>query len=62
MSKKMRKDGRDQNFNREEFIKKANREYARLKNDSIAWKEMQKELEEWDITLLDGLVPYLDIY
>lgn len=42
-------------YAREQFIKKANEEYAKFKKNKRAWKEEQKELEEWDITLSDGL-------
>lgn len=40
---------------REQFLAKANAEYAKFKKNKKAWKEEQKELEEWDITLGDGL-------
>lgn len=43
-------------YAREQFLKKANEEYAKFKKNKKAWKEEQKELEEWDITLSDGLL------
>ena len=39
----------------EHLLKKANEQYDALKKDSRAWKEMEKEREEWDVTLTDGL-------
>lgn len=38
----------------EQTLKNANEQYAALKKDSKAWREMQKEYELWDITLQDG--------
>lgn len=37
------------------FLKKTSEQYAELKKDKKAWKEMLEETAEWDITLLDGL-------
>ncbi len=39
----------------EQTLRMANQQYAALKKDPKAWKEMQEEREEWDITLKDGL-------
>jgi len=39
----------------EQTLKAANRQYAALKKDPEAWKEMKEEYAEWDITLNDGL-------
>lgn len=45
-------------FYREFFLKRANQEYLKLKKDRAAWNESERELDEFDTTLLDGL----DIY
>ena len=37
------------------FIQKGNEQYAALKKDKKAWKELLAEREEWDVTLSDGL-------
>ena len=37
------------------FLQKGNEQYAALKKDKKAWKELLAEREEWNITLLDGL-------
>ena len=37
------------------FLEKLNEDYARLKEDSHAWKKFQDEMSEWDITNKDGL-------
>lgn len=37
------------------FIQKGNEQYAALKKDKKAWKELLNEREEWDVVLLDGL-------
>lgn len=42
-------------YAREQFLAKANAEYAKFKKNKKAWKEEQQELAEWDITLEDGL-------
>lgn len=42
-------------YEHEQILKKANEQYKVLKSDSRAWKEMEKEREEWDVTLSDGL-------
>lgn len=42
-------------YARDQFLKKANEAYAKLKKNKRAWKEDRKELEAWDITLSDGL-------
>lgn len=43
-------------FAREMFLRKANLEYERLTKDQK--KEYQSEVEEWNITLEDGLEPH----
>ena len=37
------------------MLKRSNEQYAALKKDPKAWKEMQEEQEAWDVTLMDGL-------
>jgi hypothetical protein len=39
----------------EQTLKKSNKQYAALKKDSQAWKEMQEEHAAFDVTLSDGL-------
>lgn len=39
----------------EQTLKKANDQYAALKKDQEAWKEMQEECKLWDVSLEDGL-------
>lgn len=39
----------------EQILKKANEQYAALKKDSAAWKEMQEEFKEWSEFNEDGL-------
>ena len=39
----------------EQLLKKANDQYAAIKADPLAWKEMHEETSEWDCTLSDGL-------
>lgn len=39
----------------EQTLKKANEQYAALKKDSKAWKEMQAEHRAWNVVLEDGL-------
>jgi hypothetical protein len=39
----------------EQILKKANIQYATLKKNTKAWKDIQKEHALWDITLNDGL-------
>lgn len=39
----------------EQTLKKANEQYAALKKNSKAWKEMQDECRAWDVTFEDGL-------
>jgi hypothetical protein len=40
---------------RERFLKGANRDYAALREDEDAWQEVQREREEREGTLADGL-------
>ncbi|MFA6262825.1 MAG: hypothetical protein WCW33_04525 [Candidatus Babeliales bacterium] len=42
-------------FSYEQILKKANEQYAALRKDPRAWKEMQAEREDWDVTLADGI-------
>lgn len=42
-------------FAHEQILKKANEQYTLIKNDPQAWKELEDERKEWDITLADGL-------
>lgn len=42
-------------FLRDQFLKKANEDYARIKADPELWALELKEREEWDATLMDGL-------
>ena len=39
----------------EQIIKKANEQYAALKNDVKTHRQMQEEQADWDATLSDGL-------
>lgn len=39
----------------EQTLRTANKQYAALKKDAQAWKEMEEEREDWDVTLKDGL-------
>ena len=40
---------------KEEIIRQGNEDYARLREDPVAWAEVLAERAEWDCTLLDGL-------
>jgi hypothetical protein len=42
-------------YRREQFLKRANAEFARLKKDRRAWKQELQERAAWDSTLSDGL-------
>jgi predicted DNA-binding protein len=37
------------------FLEEVNRAYSRLRKDEKAWAEYMREIEEWDVTLADGL-------
>lgn len=39
----------------EELVRQINEDYARLREDPVAWAEVLAERAEWDCTLLDGL-------
>lgn len=40
---------------REQFLKKANEEYAQIRANPELWAQEIKEREEWDVTIGDGL-------
>jgi hypothetical protein len=42
-------------YRRRVFFEQTNAEYARLRKDRAAWAEIEKEREEWDAALGDGL-------
>ena len=42
-------------FLRDQFIRKANEEFAYIKAHPELWNLELKEREEWDVTLSDGL-------
>ncbi len=42
-------------YRRQRFLEEVNSAYARLKGDSAAQKEWEKELKVWDSTSADGL-------
>ena len=44
-----------QAYTREQFLKKTNEEYVHLKHDKKAYSGLKEEVQEWDITLSDGL-------
>lgn len=39
----------------EQILKKANDQYAALKQDTQAWQEIEEERKAWEHTLTDGL-------
>lgn len=41
-------------YRRRRFLEEANAAYARLRNDPVAWQEIQAERAEWE-ALSDGL-------
>ena len=40
-------------YEHEQLLKKANEQYAAIKKDPKALREMQAEMDEWDVTLGD---------
>lgn len=40
---------------RKRFLEEVNAAYASLRGDAKAWAAIQRERQEWDRTLLDGL-------
>ncbi len=42
-------------YKHEQLLLNANEQLAALKKDPVAWKQMQEEQEDWNVTLLDGL-------
>lgn len=42
-------------YQRERFWRGAEEDVKRLKADSTAWKSYRAELDEWDVTVADGL-------
>jgi len=37
------------------FLESVNAAYEKLKQDPKAWEALQKERQEWDATLMDGI-------
>ena len=44
-----------QQYEREKFWQGVHEDFARLKDEPVAWREYQDELELWDATAGDGL-------
>jgi len=42
-------------YRRQEFLRRLNRDFARLRSDPKAWKEELAERDVWDAALADGL-------
>jgi predicted transcriptional regulator len=42
-------------YKREQLMEQANVAYALLREDPAAWGEIERERQEWDATLGDGL-------
>lgn len=42
-------------YRRQRFLEEVNSAYATLQKDPVSQKSLEKELGEWDNTLLDGL-------
>ena len=42
-------------YRRQRLFEQANAGYAELRQDPKAWQAYQKEMVEWDVTLMDGL-------
>ncbi len=42
-------------YRREYFLNAANIAYAKLREDEPAWQTYQEEIQEWDVSLSDGL-------
>lgn len=42
-------------YRRKRFLEESNKAYTALRDDPQAWQQEQKEREEWEITLGDGL-------
>ena len=42
-------------YRRKAFLMKANAAFEALRNDTQAWQEEQKEREQWDAALSNGL-------
>ena len=40
---------------RQQFLDKTNKQYAALRKDAQAWKEIEQERKEWDSTLGDEI-------
>ncbi len=55
MAKKKSPDKDLEKAQREKIFKEADKAYAALQKDPIAWQEELKERALWDATLLDGL-------
>lgn len=42
-------------YRRQILLEQLNEDYAALREDPVAWREVLEERAEWDATLLDGL-------
>ena len=42
-------------YRRKRVLDGTNAAYATLRGDTIAWEEIRREREAWDVTLADGL-------
>lgn len=42
-------------YRRQQLLEQANSAYAALRDDKVAWAEIERERREWDATLGDGL-------
>ena len=42
-------------YRRQQFLEEANRAYAALRSNPVAWKEELEERAAWDNTLMDDL-------
>ena len=45
----------DEEVKRYKFLEEVNESYKRLKENKKAWADFQREVKEWDVTLMDGL-------
>lgn len=42
-------------YRRQRILDQANRAYSALRKDPKAWRELEEERKEWEVTLSDGL-------
>jgi hypothetical protein len=42
-------------YRRQQLLEQANAAYEQLRNAPVAWKELERERQEWDTTRADGL-------